>query len=38
MAHVSYSQLRNNLASYMDEACDNRAPLYVTRRMLAAWS
>ena len=32
MAHVSYSQLRNNLASYMDEVCDDRAPLIVTRQ------
>ena len=32
MAHVSYSQLRNNLASYMDEVCDSRAPLTVTRQ------
>jgi antitoxin YefM len=32
MAHVSYSQLRNNLASYMDEVCDNHAPLFVTRQ------
>ena len=32
MAHVSYSQLRNNLASYMDEVCDSRAPLFVTRQ------
>lgn len=32
MAHVSYSELRNNLASYMDEVCDSRAPLYVTRQ------
>jgi len=32
MAHVSYSQLRNNLASYMDEVCDSRAPLVVTRQ------
>jgi antitoxin YefM len=31
MAHVSYSELRNNLASYMEEVCDNRAPLFVTR-------
>ena len=37
MAHVSYSELRNNLASYMDEVCDSRAPLYVTgARLLAA--
>jgi antitoxin YefM len=32
MAHVSYSELRNNLASYMDEVCNNRAPLFVTRQ------
>ena len=27
MAHVSYTQFRNNLASYMDEVCNGRAPL-----------
>ena len=32
MAHVSYSELRNKLASYMDEVCDNHAPLLVTRQ------
>jgi antitoxin YefM len=32
MAHVSYTQFRNNLASYMDEVCDRRAPLVVTRQ------
>ena len=32
MAHVSYSELRNNLASYMDAVCDDRAPLVVTRQ------
>ena len=32
MAHVSYSQLRSNLARYMDEVCDDRAPLIVTRQ------
>jgi antitoxin YefM len=32
MAHISYSQLRNNLASYMEEVCNDRAPLFVTRR------
>jgi antitoxin YefM len=32
MAHVSYSELRNNLASYMDAVCDDRAPLFVTRQ------
>jgi antitoxin YefM len=32
MAHVSYSDFRNNLASYMDAVCDDRAPIVVTRR------
>lgn len=32
MAHVSYSELRNNLATYMEAVCDDRAPLYVTRQ------
>jgi antitoxin YefM len=32
MAHVSYSELRNNLASYMDAVCDDQAPLFVTRQ------
>ena len=32
MAHVSYSELRNNLASYMDAVCDGRAPLVITRQ------
>jgi antitoxin YefM len=32
MAHVSYSELRNKLAFYMDEVCDSRAPLLVTRQ------
>jgi antitoxin YefM len=32
MAHVSYSELRNNLASYMDGVCNDRAPLLVTRQ------
>jgi antitoxin YefM len=32
MAHVSYSELRNKLASYMDEVCDSHAPLLVTRQ------
>ncbi len=32
MAHASYSDLRNNLARYMDEVCDSRAPLLVTRQ------
>jgi antitoxin YefM len=32
MSHVSYSDLRANLARYMDEVCDSRAPLHVTRQ------
>lgn len=32
MSHVSYTELRSNLASYMDEVCDSRAPLLVTRQ------
>jgi antitoxin YefM len=32
MAHVSYSELRNHLATYMDAVCDDRAPLFVTRQ------
>ena len=29
---VSYTELRSNLAKYMDEACDSRAPIHVTRQ------
>jgi antitoxin YefM len=32
MARVSYTDLRSNLAKYMDEVCDNRDPLIVTRQ------
>lgn len=32
MSHVSYTDLRANLAKYMDEVCDSRAPLHVTRQ------
>jgi antitoxin YefM len=32
MAHVTYSQLRSNLAACMNEVCDDRTPLLVTRR------
>lgn len=32
MAHVSYTELRNNLSDLMDEVCDSRAPLLVTRQ------
>jgi antitoxin YefM len=30
MGHVSYSDLRNNLAKYMDKVISSRAPLHVT--------
>ncbi|HXO73034.1 MAG TPA: type II toxin-antitoxin system Phd/YefM family antitoxin, partial [Bradyrhizobium sp.] len=32
MPHVSYSKLRDNLAAHMDEVCNGRAPLVITRR------
>jgi antitoxin YefM len=32
MGHVSYTELRSRLASYMDEVCDSRTPLLVTRQ------
>ncbi|UEM20623.1 type II toxin-antitoxin system prevent-host-death family antitoxin [Skermanella mucosa] len=32
MGHVSYTELRQNLARYMDEVCDSNAPLVVTRQ------
>ena len=32
MAHVSYTALRQNLARYLDEAVDSRAPTVVTRQ------
>jgi antitoxin YefM len=32
MSHVSYTELRQKLAKYMDEVCDSRAPLHVTRQ------
>jgi antitoxin YefM len=32
MTHVSYTDLRANLAKYMDQACDSRAPIHVTRQ------
>jgi antitoxin YefM len=31
-SHVSYSDFRARLAAYMDQVCDSRAPLYVTRQ------
>ncbi len=32
MSHISYTDLRNNLAKYMDEVCDSHAPIHVTRQ------
>ena len=32
MGHVSYTELRRQLAAYMDQVCDERAPLVVTRQ------
>ena len=32
MANVSYTELRGNLAAYMDQVCDDRTPLVVTRQ------
>jgi antitoxin YefM len=32
MSHVSYTELRAHLAKYMDEVCDSRAPLHITRQ------
>jgi antitoxin YefM len=32
MSHVSYSELRKNLAKYMNEVSDSRAPLHITRQ------
>ena len=32
MPHISYSKLRGNLAACMDEVCNGRAPLLITRR------
>ena len=32
MSHVSYSDFRQNLASFMDKVCEARTPLTVTRQ------
>lgn len=32
MGHVSFTDLRANLARYMDETVEGRAPLFVTRQ------
>ncbi|WP_419900629.1 type II toxin-antitoxin system Phd/YefM family antitoxin [Roseomonas sp. USHLN139] len=31
MSHVSYTNLRQNLARYLDEAVESRAPVIITR-------
>lgn len=32
MAHVSYTELRGNLAAFMEAVCDERSALVVTRQ------
>jgi len=32
MDHVSYTELRQNLAKFLDRVCDDRAPVIVTRQ------
>ena len=32
MDHVLYTELRQNLKKHLDDVCDSRAPLLVTRR------
>ena len=32
MTYVSYTELRQNLKKHLDEVCDSRMPLVVTRR------
>lgn len=32
MSHVSYTDLRQNLSRYLDEAVETRAPIVVTRQ------
>jgi antitoxin YefM len=32
VSHVSYTELRANLAKYLDEVCDTHAPLHITRQ------
>jgi antitoxin YefM len=32
MKHITYTELRQNLAPVMDEVCDSHAPILVTRR------
>jgi antitoxin YefM len=32
MSHVPYTEFRRHLVKYMEEVCDSRAPLHVTRQ------
>jgi antitoxin YefM len=32
MSHITYRELRQNLARYLDEAVESRAPIVVTRQ------
>ncbi len=32
MSHITYTELRQNLARYLDEAVESRAPIVVTRQ------
>jgi len=32
MGHASYTEFRQSLARYMDDVCDSRVPLTVTRQ------
>ncbi|PKU23681.1 type II toxin-antitoxin system Phd/YefM family antitoxin [Telmatospirillum siberiense] len=32
MPHVTYTEFRQSLASFMDRVCDSRAPLTITRQ------
>lgn len=32
MGHISYTELRQNLARYLDEAVESRAPLVISRQ------
>ena len=32
MSHITYSELRQNLARYLDEAVESRAPIVVARQ------
>ena len=32
MSHVSYTELRQNLSRYLDEAIEGRVPIVITRQ------